>query len=64
MTITRSGWAWLIAIAALLVYDGLALLCGWGTLSASASEYAHQYPILPFAAGVVAGHLFWNKWKE
>lgn len=52
----------LVVLAAFLViYDIVALwLGGWdATISVVLLTWARSYPILPFAFGVVCGHLFW-----
>lgn len=52
-------------VAAFLVivgYDVWAVLAGGieATISEVVWEYATSYPIIPFATGVLCGHLFWQ----
>jgi thiamine transporter ThiT len=52
-----------IAIAALAlvgIYDGYCQITGKPTLSKMVWQASVKYPFVPFAAGLVAGHLFWN----
>lgn len=57
-----------IAVALLLIalaagmYDVWALYRNGGTQTVSAvlQAWAAQYPMLPFAFGVLTGHLFWK----
>jgi hypothetical protein len=55
--------AWLVAIIGLLVYEGWTLLNSTpnDTLSEAVWEAAYTYPLLPFAAGVLIGHFFWQR---
>lgn len=51
-------------VAAFLIivgYDVWAVLNGGidATISAVVFDFAHQYPIIAFATGVLMGHLFW-----
>ena len=69
---TNAHWPeQLIAVALMIValaagmYDVWALFSNGGTrtISAVMQLWAGQYPMLPFAFGVLAGHLFWPlKW--
>jgi hypothetical protein len=55
--------AWLLfaCTVAVGVYDIYASQSGGGleTVSAYAWRISREYPILPFIAGIVIGHLFW-----
>lgn len=61
-TPTKFGTAWVLGAAA-------CLLIGWDiyaamspvqpTISALTLHYAHRFMIIPFACGVLMGHLFW-----
>lgn len=51
----------LVVIATLIGYD-IWTLCAHGvesTISWVTYSQGRQYPILPFAFGIVCGHLFW-----
>lgn len=45
-----------------VVYEAIALVNGQpgDTLTEITWTLSQQWPILPFAAGVIAGHLFWR----
>lgn len=47
----------------LSMYDIWALIFGGvdATISRIVLSYAKDYPIIPFAFGVVCGHLFWSQ---
>lgn len=54
----------LVAAALLLVgYDVYAFLAGGveATISRTVYEWAQRWPILPFALGVLTGHLFFSQ---
>ncbi len=53
----------LIAVAASLIAFDIVVACtGWlPTISEVAWQTAGQHPVVPFLAGVVAGHLWWQK---
>lgn len=54
----------MIAIVLLLIaYDVLAIVYGGveATISHITLNYSKEYPIIPFAVGVVCGHLFWSQ---
>jgi len=56
--------AWVIAIAVLLVYEAYAVgnhIPG-DTLSEAVWAIA-DYPLVPFLAGIVCGHFFWQRRK-
>jgi hypothetical protein len=55
-----------IFILALVTYDAVALIIGGdaATISAVAYNFAKQFPIFPFALGIVFGHLFWGQTPE
>lgn len=49
-----------VGIIALIAVIDVALLCmGLPTISRFILETSKQYPIAPFAVGVLIGHLFW-----
>jgi hypothetical protein len=56
----RTGYAWLAAGIFLLVYEILTLVFHWQTLSGWMWAAAN-YPLIPFAAGVLCGHFFWQR---
>lgn len=49
------------AVVALSLYDIVALINGGSeaTISRITLSYSKEYPVIPFAVGVVCGHLFW-----
>lgn len=53
--------ALLIVLGAIATWDIYAAFGpGWEyTVSALLGSWAARYPMLPFAAGILAGHLFW-----
>jgi hypothetical protein len=54
----------LVAVAALLVaWDVWVYLepTGGDTISEVTLGFARRHPVLPFAIGVVCGHLFWSQ---
>jgi len=56
-----TAW-WILALIAVAVgYDIFAYFY-WayeGTISFKVLTASRKYPIIPFAVGVIAGHLFW-----
>jgi hypothetical protein len=49
--------------ALVIVYDFFALFRLGGqaaTISARIWEWSEKYPMIPFGAGIVCGHLFWQ----
>jgi hypothetical protein len=52
-----------LSIGALFLYDLYALSAlGWDeTISVSVLQLSKKYPIVPFLAGLVCGHLFWSQ---
>jgi hypothetical protein len=48
-------------IVALLAYDMYALIYfGWDeTISVATLQLSKKFPVVPFLAGLVCGHLFW-----
>ena len=54
--------AWVIALGILAVYEVWALATNHVTLSRTVWNIEHsQYgPLLPFLAGMLAGHFFWS----
>jgi len=51
----------LIVIAGIWVWDWIAIVKGThdDTVSAVIHQWSVAWPILPFLAGIVIGHLFW-----
>lgn len=64
LTPTASGLAWAAAGIFLAVYEVIALVNGWQHLSGWMWETSHEYPLLPFACGVLCGHFFWNEGRR
>ena len=58
----RSKIAWATAIVALLGYEGYTLLNSipGDTLSEAVWDIS-KHPLIPFLAGLVCGHLFWQR---
>ncbi len=59
MTIT--AWVLLVFVVLLVLFDLWAAVV-WGhhaTVSYNVLYFSHLYPIIPFAAGLIAGHFFW-----
>lgn len=50
----------IVALAVVGTYDGYCQLTGQKTLSAWTWAASQKYPFVPFAAGLVMGHLFWS----
>lgn len=48
------------AIVILGAYDFYAQLKGLQTISAFTWEVCQRYPFVPFATGLICGHLFWG----
>lgn len=59
--IKRATLAWVSAGAFLLAYETLALALKWETLSGAVWRLSHDWPLLPFAAGILCGHFFWQR---
>lgn len=55
--------AWLIAIVGLLGFEGYTLLNSvpGDTLSEAVWLVSRDYPLVPFLAGLLCGHFFWNR---
>jgi hypothetical protein len=34
------------------------------TVSALLADWSRQWPVLPFALGMLAGHIFWGRWPS
>ena len=59
--------AWAVVIAALLGYEGYALATPASpgdTLSEWVWHWSREYPLVPFLAGGVMGHFFWQKRRK
>lgn len=66
MTKTKSAVVFIIIFALAIVWDVIAIVT-WGpqvTLSAIVWGLAKEMPIVPFALGIVMGHLFWPMAKD
>lgn len=52
---------WIVAgiIAAIAVIDVALLAMGLPTISRFILEASKQFPVAPFAVGVLIGHIFW-----
>ena len=59
----KTRLAWMIAIVGLLGYEAYTLLNNvpGDTLSEAVWVVSRDYPLVPFLAGVVCGHFFWNR---
>ena len=55
--------AWVLAILGLLSYEGYTLLNAipGDTLSEAVWAVSMDYPLLPFLAGILCGHFFWQR---
>lgn len=51
------------AVFLLLLFDAaMAIALGPdATISNAVTSWAHQYPVIPFLAGMLCGHLFWSQ---
>lgn len=56
---TGAAAAWLIAIAFLLAYELFALHTGRMLLTTVVRRSSVLLPLVPFLAGMLAGHFFW-----
>lgn len=52
--------AWIIALAFLLAFEMWALVRGQQTLSEEVWALSHNWPLIPFLAGMLAAHFFWQ----
>ena len=59
---TYTGYFILIAVVAIIVYDFVAIANGGkdASISQYLIDWSYQYPVMPFAFGIVCGHLFWR----
>ena len=58
---TAMHWILLSIAVVLVVFDIVLAQTNWlPTISKTAWHFAARHPILPFATGVVCGHLFWQ----
>lgn len=58
----RTDVAWIIAIVGLLIYEGYTLFNNTpGDTLSEAVWNISQFPLVPFLAGFVCGHFFWQK---
>jgi hypothetical protein len=55
-----SAIAWLALLVSALVFEAVALLRGWHTLSQIVWSVSAKFPLLPFLAGVLCGHFFFR----
>jgi uncharacterized membrane protein YedE/YeeE len=57
-------WFFVTAFALVGAVDIYLVLCGRSpTVSRTILDLASDYPIIPFAVGVLAGHLLWPQWR-
>lgn len=61
--VKRTTIAWVVAIVALLGYEGYTLIntTPGDTLSEAVWAVAGSYPLLPFLVGILCGHFFWQR---
>jgi hypothetical protein len=59
----RSKIAWVIAVVTLLGWEGYTLMNNvpGDTLSEAVWNVAGDYPLMPFLAGLLCGHFFWQR---
>jgi hypothetical protein len=59
--VRKTEVAWLIAICALLIYEGYTLInkTPGDTLSEAVWKVS-SHPLVPFLAGFLCGHFFWQ----
>lgn len=59
----NAGIAWAVAIVGLLGYEvwAIATKKKGETLSEAVWRWNSKYPYIPFAFGLLMGHLFWRK---
>lgn len=52
-----------VASVGVAVYDIIAAFApgNWRTVSDVIGEWSFRWPILPFMAGLLTGHLFWRR---
>lgn len=58
---SKAGWGWVAGITIVLAYAAWALMNNVPHDTLSEWVWAHPHPMLSFAAGVVIGHLFWQR---
>lgn len=61
-----ASYAWITAIAGLLIYEiwAIATHKKGETLSEAMWRWSKKYPYVPFFVGLLMGHLFWKKNEE
>jgi hypothetical protein len=62
----KTRLAWLIAIGGLLAYETYTLMNSTpgDTLSEAVWAVIYQQPLVPFLAGVLCGHFFWQRTRK
>ena len=63
----RTTKAVIVAVALILAaYEALVIALGipQATISEAVWDWSSRYPYLPFAAGILCGHLFWREAKS
>ncbi len=59
---SKAGWAWGAGILIVLAYEAWAVMNNIPGDTLSEWVWVHaQHPMISFAAGIVIGHLFWQK---
>lgn len=59
-----TSWVILLIAALLIVWDVYARQYDSGTISEVVLSWARSHPIVPFALGVIGGHLFWPQLEK
>jgi hypothetical protein len=62
LNLGKAKWAWIIGASGLIIFDVIMFLNN--TPRDTLSEYiwdGNVHPMFIFAAGVVTGHLFWQR---
>lgn len=49
----------IISILVIVIFDVLAVVLEWGTISELIATVSYSYPVVPFAVGILCGHWFW-----
>ncbi len=59
----KTRLAWIAAICFLLAYEAWTLMNSipGDTLSEAVWSWVYEYPLIPFLAGIVMGHFFWQR---
>jgi hypothetical protein len=50
-----------VVLFVVVIYDTIAIMSGgrYNTVSSVVMDWSETYPIIPLAAGILLGHLFW-----